>query len=148
MKSLRFATIAIAALATTASAQTTPTGAWRAVFGGPVAARPKVPTYIQLDVRQTENGLAGTVHADKWPGDGVISDIKIDGSHVTFTTVMENGWWATSSGGTRVDHCCPKFTFDGTIDGDKMTLTLKWSSTEIPDGSGPTYQMEARRVTR
>jgi hypothetical protein len=159
MKSMRLACVAIAALASAASAQSpaqsAPAGAWKAVFSGPLMSRPKVPSYFELDIRQTDSGvrgsvagLTGTVRADKWPHDGVISGARIDGNHVTFTSIMENGSWGTGSGGVRVDHCCPKLIFDGTVESDKMTLTLTWSTTEVSDGSGVKYSMEATRLRR
>ena len=148
MKGLRLAVVALAALATSASAQSTPTGVWKAVFAGPPAARPKVPAYFEIDIRQGDRSVTGTVRADRWLQDGVISDATIDGNHVTFTSVMEKGWWSTTSGGVRVDHCCPKLIFDATIDGDKMSLTLTWSSTEVSGGAGTKYPMEATRLSR
>ena len=148
MKSLQLALIAAAALAATSTAQPTSVGGWKAIFVGAPASRPKVPTFIQFDLQRDGQRLSGTVHAEKWPGDGVISEGAIEGNHVTFTTVMEQGSWRTGSGGVLVDHCCPKFIFDGTIDGDKMTLNLKWTSTEVTDGSGPTHPMEATRIRR
>jgi hypothetical protein len=148
MNPLRLACLALAAITTTPLAQSAPAGAWKAVFSGPTASRPKVPSYFELDIRRTDAGVTGTVRADKWPYDGVISDARIDGQHVTFTSVMERGSWRTGSGGMLVDHCCPKLIFSGTIEGDKMTLTLTWSSTEVGDGSGTIYQMEATQLKR
>jgi hypothetical protein len=150
MKSLRLACLALAALGTMPSAQSTPAGGWKAVFSGPLMSRPKVPAYFEIDIRRTDAGVTGTVRADQWPHDGVISDAKIDGNHLTFTSIMEHGSWRTGSGSGRamIDHCCPKLIFDGTIDGDKMTLTLTWSSTEVSDGSGVKHPMEATRLIR
>jgi hypothetical protein len=154
MKSLRLTCVAIAALATAASAhssaQSAPAGAWKAVFSGPLMSRPKVPAYFELDIRRTDTGVTGSVRANTWPHDGVISDAKIDGNHVTLTSIMEQGSWGTGSGGVMVTHCCPKLIFDGVVDGDQTTmmLTLTWSSTEVSDGSGTKYTMEATRFRR
>ncbi len=148
MKSLRIAVVALAALASGASAQSTPVGEWKAVFAGPPAARPKVPSSFEITLERTGKGVSGTVRADKWLHDGVISDAKIEGNHVTFTSVMPQGSWSTTSGGVRVDHCCPKLIFDGTVAGEKMALTLTWRTTELADDSGTKYVMEATRLKR
>jgi hypothetical protein len=72
-----------------------------------------------------------------------VSELKVDGSHLTFTGTGKTGWESN-----RVPHCCPKLLFDGTIEGDLMKLTLTWRSTESPDTSGAApLPMEARRVS-
>jgi len=146
MKSVWRAALVAAGLVTAASAQTTSAEVWKAVFVGD--SKPKVPAYIQFEIQRFDRGVVGTVHADKWPGDGVISDATIDGDHVMFTTIMEHGSWGTISGGVRVEHCCPKLLFDGRIDGDRMALTGKWTSTEAAGAPGSTYSMLATRVSR
>ncbi len=154
--SLRFKLPVLALLllghAVTLDARADIVGRWRAEFVGPIGPRPKMVSAITFEIRRTAAGLAGTADAgidgvpDTWPGILQVSDIKIDGDKFSFVGVGSKGW-STGQGGVRTDHCCPRLAFAGTIDGDDMTLTMTWTSTENP--SDPTAQplpMEAKRL--
>lgn len=60
------------------------------------------------------------------------------------------GFVATGKDGWSVNgeyHCCPRLVFVGTIKGDEMTLTMRWTSTERPDNPTVTpLPMEAMRI--
>jgi hypothetical protein len=144
---LRLIVVAFVLLGNTLAAQVTatPIGNWRAEFVGPIGPRPKMVDAITFTITSTSSGFAGTARASIWPGDLVVSDIKFQGNRLTFTGTGAKGW-STGVGGVMTDHCCPKLKFDGVIDGDKMTLSLIWVSTEFDDPNEPPLPMEARRL--
>jgi hypothetical protein len=139
--------VALALVTTSLAAQATvtPIGDWRAEFVGPIGPRPMMVDAITFTIKSTPNGLAGTARASNWPGDLVVSDIKFEGNRLTFTGTGSKGW-TTGVAGVRTDHCCPKLKFDGTIDGDKITLMLTWGSTEFDSPSKEPLPMEAKRI--
>lgn len=148
MTFLRPAALTLVLLPLTVSAQTSPVGDWKAVFVGSVDARPKMVDAVTFSIQMTPSGLVGTARASDWPGDLDVSDVKLEGDRLTFTATGRQGWSTQLGGGPRVDHCCPKLMFVGTIRGGEMTLTMTWQSTERPDDpNAPQLPMEARRLS-
>jgi hypothetical protein len=126
--------------------QTGPIGHWRAVFVGPTADRPKMVDAITFTLESTPAGLTGVGRASNWPGDLTLSDIAIEGDHVSFRGTGKLGW-SVSFGGPMVEHCCPQLSFEGTLKGDEIALTMRWRSTENPDDPDPRpLPMVATRV--
>ena len=60
-------------------------GVWNAVFTGPMGERPKMVSEIDFALDSNGGALTGTVHAAYWPGDGDVSDGKVDGDRISFT---------------------------------------------------------------
>ena len=149
MKLSRLAIVALALLTSSLSAQTptSPVGNWKAVFTGPIGPRPKMVAEITFSIQSTPAGLTGTAQAESWPGDLEVSDLKFEGNRLRFTGIGKKGW-STGIGGVTTQHCCPKLKFDGTIEGDKMTLMLIWTSTEYDDSEKEPLPMEARRIVK
>jgi hypothetical protein len=88
---------------------------------------------VRFTIQETPTGLTGTALAGSWPGDLDLSDVKLVGDRLTFTGTGKKGWSTQLGNSPRVDHCCPKLVFDGTIKRDEMKLTMTWQSTEGPD---------------
>ena len=109
---------------------------WEAVFTGPVGPRPKMFGKVLLDVKAEDGRITGTAEAGKWPGLAPISEGTIDGNRVSFTVIGQRG---STTG-------FPRMVFEGTVQGDKMTLTMTWGFV----GSDKTRDlpMEATRTTR
>ena len=107
---------------------------------------------VIFEFHRTAAGLVGTADAgidgapDTWPGILQVSDIKTDGDKFSFVGIGSKGW-STGQGGVRTDHCCPRLAFAGTINGDSMTLTMTWTSTENPnDPTAEPLPMAAKRL--
>jgi len=125
-------------------AQASVIGEWKAVFVGPIGPRPKMVDAVTFSIELGSTGLTGTARASDWPGDLDVSNLKVDGDHVTFTGIGRIGWTVNGE-----YHCCPKLVFDGTIQGDKMTLTMVWRSTDSTDDPNKApLPMEATRLSR
>lgn len=149
MKRYRPAIVALALLTAPLSAQTTtnPVGNWKAVFVGPIGPRPKMVDVITFSIQSTPTGLAGTAQAASWPGELEVSDLKFEGSRLTFIGTGKEGWSTGVGGNPMQYHCCPKLKFAGTIQGDQMKLMLTWTSTEFDDPNKEALPMEATRVS-
>ena len=149
MKSFRLGIGALVLLTSSLSAQTTatPFGTWKAVFVGPIGPRPKMVAEITFSIQSTPNGLTGTAQASSWPGELEVSDLKFEGSRLSFTGTGKKGW-STGIGGVTTQHCCPKLKFDGTIRGDEMSLMLIWTSTEYDGSDKEPLPMEAKRIAK
>jgi hypothetical protein len=131
------------------SAQTDPTGSWRAVFVGPMGDRPKMVGAITFTIQSTPTGLTGTARAAEWPGDLEVSEIKLDGDRLSFVGIGKRGYSTRMPGGPLEHYCCPKLIFDGTIQGDEMKLEVTWTSTHlVTDPNARSLPMEAKRVSR
>src|SRR5688572_26322393 len=128
MRVVRIATLLIfSILLVDLAAQSTPAGRWRAVFVDPARGMATFNEVI-LVLKADGDALTGTAEMDPWPGLAAITNGKIDGDSFSFT------WTATrpSSGGI------PHVTFTGTVDGDRMKLTM------ISDGG--TMEMRGERL--
>jgi hypothetical protein len=144
---IALAVLVLLSLALSAQPAADPVGNWKAVFTGPIGPRPKMVAEITFSIRSTPDGLKGAARASNWPGELEVSDIKFAGNRLSFTGTGSKGW-STGIGGVVTHHCCPRLKFDGTIDGDVMTLMLNWGSTENDDPLKPPLPMEAKRVSR
>ena len=137
--------ILIALLSPHLAAQTNAVGSWRAAFVGPTGSRPLTIEAVTFTVTQTAGGLAVKALAGSWPGELDVADVKLDGATLTFTGTGQSGWSTTGEG----YRCCPKLMFTGTIEGDDMTLTMTWQTTDRPDDpKAHVYPMEAKRLSR
>jgi hypothetical protein len=118
-------------------------GRWKAVFVGPMGPRPQMVSAITFDIIATAEGLAATAKAEpEWPGELVVSDLKVSGDQLKFSGTGKTGWSVNGE-----PHCCPKLLFAGTISGDTMKLTMTWVSTERPDDpSAKAVPMDATRI--
>jgi hypothetical protein len=132
MRLRHFALVFLATLIVTPTAQTNPTGTWKATFTGPIGDRPKPFGTVIFRFRVTDNHVTGTAIMGSWPGETPLTDAKFNGEHFSVTAIGTMGWSTHMPGEARVDHCCPKMLFDGTIHGDDMSLTMVWTSTEAP----------------
>jgi hypothetical protein len=145
MRMCRIAMLIALLLPAAVSAQTTAVQKWKAVFVGPKDHRPKMMSGATFSISQVAGGStvsAARTDGTGWPGELDVSDVKLAGEHVSFVGTGRTGW--TVNG---VPHCCPRLVFTGTIDGDEMTLTMTWATTEHPDGStASVYAMVAKRV--
>jgi hypothetical protein len=114
---MRFRLLAVAfafAAGLTGSAQTVPDQTWKAVFTGPIGDRPKMFSEVVMDWKVRGGVITGTAHAGNWPGNAPISDGVLSGKKFSFTAI---GTLGSSTG-------FPKMDFEGTIDGDKMDVTM------------------------
>jgi hypothetical protein len=147
MKFSRLAVLVFVALPVALSAQADAVGDWEAVFVGPVGPRPKMFDRVTFSIQATSSGLTGMARAGHWPGDLTLSDVKLEGDRLTFTATGKTEWSTAYSGGPMVYHCCPKLVFAGTIEGNEITLTMTWQSTEQPDDpNAPQLPMVAARL--
>lgn len=118
------AAVLLAAVAATVAAQSTLTGVWRTVAtpGQPGARIPLTFNgEVLLDLRADGTKLTGTVTiGDNWPGSAPIADGKIEENRFSFT------WTglSPSRSGPALTPNYPHLTFTGTVDGDKMTLSM------------------------
>ncbi|HEY1760310.1 MAG TPA: hypothetical protein VGG72_33355 [Bryobacteraceae bacterium] len=62
--------------------------------------------------------LTGTARNDGWPGDGTVSDGKVEGNRITFTLTHE-GTYTTNAGTFYATYRCV-----GTVHGDELDLTM------------------------
>ena len=145
-----FRLLATLALATvTLAAQANPVGSWNAVFVGPMGDPPKMVDAITFSIQSTPAGLTGPARAAEWPGDLVVSNVKLEGDRLSFTGTGSRGYSTRPAGGPWEHHCCPKLVFVGTIQGDEMKLEMSWTSTDRPnDPTAKPLPMEAKRVSR
>jgi hypothetical protein len=71
-----------------------------------------------------------------------VTDLKVEGQKFSFVGTGRTGW--ASNG---VPHCCPRLTFEGTVDADTLSLTMIWTSSERPDDPAvPILPMQATRT--
>jgi hypothetical protein len=149
MKFLRLAVLVLVASPFALSAQADAVGDWEAVFVGPMGPRPKMFDRVTFSILAISSGYTGTARAGHWPGDLTVSDVKLEGNRLTFTATGKMGWSTAHSGGPMVYHCCPKLVFVGTIEGNEITLTMTWQSTERPDDpDAPQLPMAAARLPK
>jgi hypothetical protein len=95
-----------------------------------------------FEIQQQGNKLTGMAHVGNWPGDAPITDGKIEGGQFSFTVVGDSPWRSNAGVGY------PKLEFSGTMDGDEMTLTLKWGSIMAagnPNVSETVHHMKGRK---
>ena len=124
MRFLRTAAVLFVMISANVAAQSTLTGAWHtARIRGQSAERSPITFNgeVLLDLNAEGTKLTGTLTmGDNWPGSAPIADGKIDGNRFSFT------WTGTSpsSGGVPLRTSYPHLTFSGTVDGDKMTLSM------------------------
>jgi hypothetical protein len=123
------------------------TGTWKAVFLGPKEKQPKTVGSITFDFKADGTVLTGMVHAGSWPGDAPISDGKIEGDHVSFFIVGTGAWHSRGPQGEASGY--PRLTFQGTVNGKEMTLTLVWDSIMIyGNASGSNeWQMQGKKTS-
>ena len=93
-----------------------------------------------FDLNVDGETLTGTVHAANWPGDGPISDGKIEGDRVRFTMVGTLPY--TTNGGVGY----PKLCFNGTRHGSEMKLETRWAEARRPCDDGKLYPMAAKKL--
>jgi hypothetical protein len=146
MKFSGLATLALLLLPLTLSAQANAVGDWKAVFVGPIGPRPKMVDEITFTIQATPKGFVGTARAASWPGDLDVADVILEGNRLTFTGTGRLGSSGTDNGAAWA-RCCPKLMFDGTIEGNKMKLTMTWGNSDGPDVR-PALPMEATRVAK
>jgi hypothetical protein len=151
MRLLRLTCLFVALLTIAASAQTNATGTWKAVFTG---GGPKPFGNVILHLQVTGNRMTGTAHlGNTWPGQAPITDARFDGQRFSFTAIGSKGWSEFRFGGApgaskRVDRCCPKMLFTGTIRGNAMTLAMISTSTESSsDQDSAPFSLAARKVS-
>ena len=120
MKYVRLAALLVATLMVDVAAQTTPDGRWRAVPADGVGAS-TVWNEVILVLKADGTKLTGTADIGhtalaRWPGVALIQNGTVDGNAFSFD------WWGTptASFGT--------VTFTGTVDGDRMNLTMSTAS--------------------
>lgn len=135
MKCIRLVLLLSAAISLHAAANDF-TGAWKAVFTGPVGERPKTQSEWVFNLTADSSQVTGVAHMGAWPGDAPISNGKIDGGHITFTVIGKVPYRATN--GVVVTTGYPKLVFDGVLKGGEIDLKLNWGGNEL--------DMQARRV--
>ena len=82
---------------------------------------PKTFGEVLLYLQAEGSTLTGTAKmGDNWPGSAPIKDGKIEGNRFWFTWIGN----IPSSGGVPLRTSYPRLTFTGTVDGDKMTLSM------------------------
>ena len=114
MKHLRLTAAVLFILAVNLSAQSGPSGKWRAVL---VKDGNMVWNEIILVLSADGTKLTGTADVGhtalvRWPGLASIHNGKVDGNAFSFD------WWGTASASFGA------VTFTGTVDGDRMSLTM------------------------
>jgi hypothetical protein len=126
------------------AASQTPVGHWQAVFTGPINERPKPLWKVVFSIAYSPTGLIVNAKGVGWPSVLHVTDVSNDGNRLHFVGTGNEGS-TMCMGGVCKTSCCPTLTFDGTIDGDRMTLTLRWGSTNNPNEGRP-LPMEATRL--
>jgi hypothetical protein len=91
-------------------------GKWKAAFLGPKEKCPKTFCEVVLNFKVDGDKVTGVAQMGNWPGDAPISDGKIDGDRISFTTIGK--LWSSSG--------FPKMKFAGTLNGGEMRLTMSW----------------------
>jgi hypothetical protein len=119
-------------------------GIWRAVFTGPMGERPKMVSEILFDVETNENALTGTVHAAAWPGDGAITDGRVDGDQVTFTMTGHHPFQAGRPGAMLTDF--PKLCFTGLRNAGEMKIDLLWTDASRACSDGKLLPMLGKKL--
>lgn len=109
-------------------------GKWKVRFLGDPMKTPKTFSEIDFEFKVQGKELTGTAHMGNWPGIAPIQEGKVDGSRVSFVAVGKSPWWSSSSSGSASGY--PRFTFAGTIDGDKIKLHLVSDSVMIYGDAG------------
>jgi hypothetical protein len=115
-------------------------GVWRAEYTSPMGERPKMVSDIFFDLNTDGAAVTGTVHAAHWPGDGPITDGKIEGGRVRFTMVGALPFTANGVVGY------PKLCFDGTRNGSEMKLEMRWAEAQRPCDDGKLHPMAAKKL--
>ena len=119
-------------------------GIWKAVFTGPLGEQPKMVSEIFFDLISNGDSLTGTVHAASWPGDGEVSDGKIDGDRATLTMIGHLPFQAGRAGAMVTGY--PKLCFTGIRHGNGMNLDLLWTEAQSSCESGRLLPMAAKKV--
>jgi hypothetical protein len=133
MKLLHLVLVLFAPLIATPTAQINLTGTWKATFNGPIGERPKPFGDVVFRLRMADGHVTGTAIMGSWPGEAPLTDIKLDGEQFSATAIGTKGWSSGSAAMAdqpRINHCCPKMIFAGTIEGSQINLTMVWTSTE------------------
>lgn len=140
---LRFWSIALLLAASLSAVAGGIDGVWTAEFTDPPGRQPITVDKAVFEIRQEGNKLAGTAHLGSWPGDAPITDGKIEGRQFSFTVVGDSPWRSNAGVGY------PKIEFTGTIEGEEITLTLKWGSIMAagnPNADVSVLHMKGRRT--
>jgi hypothetical protein len=101
-------------------------GTWKAVFTGPQGERPKMVSEMTFKLTVEGNRLTGDAHMAAWPGDGPLLDGVVDGDRFRFTVIGKSPWKAGGPQGSASGF--PKLTFTGTVQDNRMEITLLWDS--------------------
>jgi len=92
-------------------------GTWKTV---PKPESPLMKTVYEPTFEFTVEGdkLTGTARVDGWPGNGIISDGKVEGDRITFTLTHDRTY--TTNGKTFY----ATYRCAGTVHGDELDLTM------------------------
>jgi len=122
-------------------------GDWKAVFTGPPSEWPKTVSEMTFHLTMEGERLTGTAHMGNFPGNGPVTDGRVDGDRFTFTVVTPNRWWV--SGAQRMASGFPKLVFSGVIEDGQMKIRLAMDSVMIyGDAIAPKeFGMVGARVT-
>jgi hypothetical protein len=112
-------------------------GKWEVRFLGPSSEQPTTFQFVELEFKFENGKLSGTGRAGDWPGIAPLSDIRVIGNLVSFTMI---GKRSATPGFPRLD-------FDGTVQGNKMALSMAYGYVGAPPSSARRYAMEARRIS-
>ena len=115
-------------------------GVWKAVFTGDRGEQPKMVPEIVFVLDGSGGALTGTVHAAAWPGDGAVTDGKIDGDRITFS--MTGHLPSTANGAAGY----PKLCFTGVRSGGEMAMELVWTQSGSACDVGRSLPMAGKRV--
>jgi hypothetical protein len=123
-------------------------GKWKLELLGDPATWPKVALDVVLDLKSDGKQVTGTADAGKVRGEAPIVDGKVDGDRISFVFVGNRPWW--SFGGPRgAASGYSRYTFRGTIEGDRMKLRLVADSVMIYGEAPPAtheWDMAGERV--
>lgn len=115
-------------------------GVWKAVFIGDRGERPKMVSEIVFALDGSGGALTGMVHAAAWPGDGAVTDGKMDGDRITFSMT---GHLASTANGVAE---FPKLCFTGVRSGGEMAMELVWTQSGTACDAGHSLPMAGKRV--
>jgi hypothetical protein len=124
-------------------------GKWKLKFLGDPGRMPKMVSEVILDLKAEGKLLTGTAHAGNWPGDMGITDGKADGDRISFTVVGKSPWQSSSPQHGQASGY-PRLTFSGTVDGDRIKVSMLWDSVmiygNVADNKGQEYELAGERV--
>ena len=115
-------------------------GVWKAVFIGDRGQQPKMVSEIVFALDGSGDALTGTVHAAAWPGDGAVTDGKVDGDRITFSMTGHLPYTANGIKGY------PKLCFAGVRSGGEMSIELRWTEGGSSCEAGRLLPMAGKRV--